>query len=436
MNILLAAYEFPPSGSPQAMRWSELSRQLAALGHCVTVLTAVGTVMSPDAVREGDDVDPPGVKVVRTPALPASRLLAWARRVVLPERMRGAGPVIIPRSFEGLNWKGRIVATIGWAQAWASFPDLRGRWNLTAGPAIESLLRTLRPDVVITSHEPASVLELGRAAVRAGIPWVADLGDPVDADYLPARWRRRARRLEREVCSRCSLVSVTTKAYARRLEVQHGLDPARSIVLRQGFSPRASSSRESRGLPGETLELLYTGQLYGFRSPVALLEALGTVDGVRLTLLSPQASLAGPFAQRLGSRLRALPPVPRGEVADWQRGADILVNIGNTMPLQVPGKLFEYFGSGRPVLHITACDSDESSDLVGGLRRGWVVDNDAGAIRGKLLELLAQWRRGSLHAGLDLSKESVDEFSWPTIGARLSDALAEAVEHGPRRMQA
>ena len=435
MKILLAAYEFPPSGSPQALRWQALSRELVALGHQVTVLTASGTSGGADTVAcDVGKPDPAGLQVVRTPAEPLGSVLRWLRGLV-PGR-RGEGPVIIPRSFDGLNWKGRIVAAIGWMQAWSEFPDSRARWNRTAIPRLESLIRASAPDVVVTSHEPASVLEMGRVALRAGIPWVADLGDPVVADYLPKRWRRRAWRLEREVCNRCSLVAVTTRAYGRLLEVEHGLDPQRCVVLRQGYTPArpAPSARASDG--NGTLELLYTGQLYGFRSPDALLQALEAVEGARLTVLSPQADVARPFAGRLGKRLRLMAPVPAASVGQWQRDADILVNIGNTMPLQMPGKLFEYLGSGRPVLHLSACEPDESSDLVRAFRRGWVVHNDVDAIRTMLLELLVQWRSGCLHAGLDLSDASVGEFSWPMIAAHLSDALAEAVEQGTRRVQA
>ncbi|MEG3156992.1 glycosyltransferase [Lysobacter zhanggongensis] len=436
MNILIVAYEFPPSRSPQAVRWHELSHQLAALGHRVTVLSASESTMLVGAASVGELRRAHGtsVDVVRTSAVTGSRLLWWVRNIVGKNRTGGA--VVVPRGFHGLNWKGRIVAVWGWMQAWASFPDVRANWNLTAGPALKDLIATCRPDVVITSHEPASVLELGCFAQEAGIPWVADLGDPIVADYLPARWHRRARRLERLVCERCSLVAVTAQTYADRLHTEYGLEQSRCIVLRQGFPPAADVAPTRSYFGGGTLELLYTGQLYSFRSVEPLLEALATLDGVRLTVLSPQAQRVEPHVERLGSRLRLVPPVPRDVVRQWQRGADILVNIGNTMPLQVPGKLFEYFGSGRPVLHLSACEPDESTDLVRVFRRGWTVENAADPIRAKLLELGALWRRGSLHAGLDLSSRSVGEFSWPMIGEQLSDALSEAVERQTRQIQA
>lgn len=39
MRFLLIAYEFPPSPSPQSLRWAYLARELVARGHRVKVLT-------------------------------------------------------------------------------------------------------------------------------------------------------------------------------------------------------------------------------------------------------------------------------------------------------------------------------------------------------------------------------------------------------------
>src|SRR5690606_21504818 len=39
MQILLIAYEFPPSPSPQSLRWAYLARHLADRGHRISVLT-------------------------------------------------------------------------------------------------------------------------------------------------------------------------------------------------------------------------------------------------------------------------------------------------------------------------------------------------------------------------------------------------------------
>ncbi|GAB3734981.1 hypothetical protein GCM10028862_18420 [Luteimonas pelagia] len=435
MNILVAAYEFPPARSPQAMRWASLSAELVRLGHSVTVLTTItrGGVGGGDGLPSASDEG--GLRIVRTEPFRALRVLGLLRRLAGRSPASGA-PVEIPRRFEGLNWRGRIIATLGRLLEWRAFPDLRARWNETAGPALARLIREQRPDVVVTSHEPASVLLLGRVAVRAGVPWVADLGDPVDADYLPRRWRARARRLERQVCDEAALVTVTTRAYGATLEARHGLEAHRLRLLRQGFRRDADATRETEGFDPRVLELVYTGQLYGFRPTGALFDALASLDGIRLTLISPQSPGLRSLADTLGGRLRLMAPVAQPEAVRWQRGADILLNVGNTMPAQVPGKLFEYFGSQRPVLHLSACDPDESASLVAERRRGWVVPNDPARIRETLLELQARWRDGRLHDGIDLSMDAVDDLSWQALGEGLARSLEQAIEHGTRQTHA
>ena len=57
MRILVIAYEFPPSPSPQSLRWKHLSAELARQGHEVHVLTV-------DAVATGA-APPDGVVVHR-----------------------------------------------------------------------------------------------------------------------------------------------------------------------------------------------------------------------------------------------------------------------------------------------------------------------------------------------------------------------------------
>src|SRR5690606_39301354 len=97
------------------------------------------------------------------------------------------------------------------------------------------LLGEVRPDVVVSSHEPATTLQVGLQAARGGFRWVADLGDPVLAPYTPRRWQGRAGRLERDVLREAEHVLVTTPATRELLCDRHGADPRRVTVVPQGF---------------------------------------------------------------------------------------------------------------------------------------------------------------------------------------------------------
>src|SRR5690606_34252120 len=98
-------------------------------------------------------------------------------------------------------------------------------------------------------HEPATTLPLGLEARRCGLRWVADLGDPVLAPYTPARWRRRARRLERAVLAQADHVLVTTEETAALLRARHA-GAAPLTVVPQGFDERLLPDRPCANRPG------------------------------------------------------------------------------------------------------------------------------------------------------------------------------------------
>lgn len=50
--------------------------------------------------------------------------------------------------------------------------------------------------------------------------------------------------------------------------------------------------------------------------------------------------------------------LPREEVISRLMGSSILINIGNTVTFQVPGKIFEYMAIGKPIIHISKIAND------------------------------------------------------------------------------
>lgn len=63
----------------------------------------------------------------------------------------------------------------------------------------------------------------------------------------------------------------------------------------------------------------------------------------------------------LGSRLIIHGKVPLENAFNVMLNADILINIGNTIPNQMPSKIFDYISSGKPIINI--CKSDNCPTL-------------------------------------------------------------------------
>lgn len=425
MRVLLVAYDYPPTQSPRALRWRYLTRELALLGHEVHVLV-------PDLGEPNVELPqtPGRVVVHRTFPGPFGWLIGRAGR----RRERPANSPVHPATESGtrLNWRGRLMDIAKRIAGLALFPDVRAEWNPWARHALRRLLPDLKPDVVVTSHEPASTLLLGAYAQRHGFAWVADLGDPVCAAYTPERWRRRAMALEARVSTLADYVLVTNEATRALLIQRHGQDARRCAVLPNGYDDRRIPAEHLWDRPSfddKRLELVYAGRLYGYRDPAPLLQAVATTPGVRLTLVvpdPPEGDASATLMEGAGDRLRPLGPLPHDQVQAMLERADVLVNFGDRgQPVRIAAKVYEYLGIARPILHVHSGEGDAAAALLRGLGRGWLCAADAGELAALLADLVQRKRDGRLHQGL-ASLEPVYDFAHSNLGRRLAADLAEA----------
>lgn len=424
MKILLIAYEFPPSPSPQALRWTYLSAELARRGHEVHVLT-------PDL---GPELDTPNgaldsrVVVHRAYAGPMRGFIAWHRRR-RAAALRDASDAGIgegaaeesPSRPQRPPLKVRLVNLAYRLSEWIWFPDIRGEWRPFASSALKRILASHRFDVVVSSHEPATCLQLALALKqRMASPWVADLGDPVLAPYTPKRWRGMARRLERATCEQADAITVTAETAATLLRARHpNANPI--TVVTQGFSQRAAPPISP---PSETLELAYVGSFYSFRRAEALFEAVAATPGVRLSVasISLPSSLSA-IARANPHCFRMMGFLAHSEALNLQSAVHVLVNIANRDAAQVPGKLYEYLGAARPILHVTHDENDPGALLVRDTRRGWVVGDDVAAISRLLGDMRDRMTDGAWLDDVDLSMSRVQAYAWSSLGERLESLL-------------
>jgi glycosyltransferase involved in cell wall biosynthesis len=430
MRILLSAYNYPPLSTTHSKRWYYLSRELARL--CVEV-----HVLAPDLpTREESALEvPPGVTVHRCEAGGVTGWLARMQRgrAKAASNMAPARRVSAerPATAVTLNWKGRALRLLKRLVGLYCFPDASGQWRRPARLALERLLDGMHPDLLISSHEPAVTLELGLSVASRVPAWLVDLGDPVLAPYTPVRWRPRAARLERVTCRMADAVVVTTAATGELLRARHDIAATKLLLLSQGFDdsvPRLPTKQ----LPGKPLLLLYSGRFYRFRDPKPLLDAVLALEGVRLTVVAPEvAPELLSYAPRSMGRIVFTGEQPHAQVLAWQRDCDVLVNIGNALPAQMPGKLVEYLGSGKPILHCQATYVDPAVALLQLWRCGWACRNESTSLQVLLGQLVTSPQRIVDMAAGDA--EAIAGQGWSQLGAKLLAHFEQLVAAADRK---
>lgn len=436
MRLLLIAYEFPPSPSPQSLRWTYLVRELAQLGHQVHVLAP-----STPGSSDGLPALPESVTVHRVFAGPLMGLLAWRdshNRHADPQSISPNGPKAINASAKTgisaesqglrqsrLNWKGKLFKAAKTAASRVLFPDSRAEWNPWAKRGLKHLLAELRPDAVVVSHEPASTIEIGMLAKKElGFPLIVDLGDPVLAPYTPGHWKKRAFQLEADVCRFAEHVTVTCQHARELLQERHRLASGRCTVISQGFDEFVPPLIRGRVNYKSPLILLYTGSFYSFRSANALLDAVMRTPGLVLEIAAINVpDEIAEAAKACPDRIRVIGFIRHSEVLVRQRAADVLVNISNADAVQVPGKLYEYLGAARPILHLGNDEKDAGRALVQDLRRGWTCPVDADSIAAQLRSIVRAYSANALEEGLDLGMDAVAPYSWRAQASKFDGIL-------------
>lgn len=426
MRILIIAYDYPPILTPRALRWRYFSRELALQGHDVHMLV-------PDVGELGvDGAHGPGrITVHRSFPGPC----AWlAARGGFKRGRRKEGKQAAASPAARLNWRGRVFDVIKRLLGVVMFPDVRAEWSPWARRKLRRVLKDIQPDVVVTSHEPASTLPLGIYAASLGYPWVADIGDPICAPYTPRRWRKRALALEARVSVLATHLVVTTSGAKSLFIERHRLEPERCTVLPNGYDDRRPQAEQDTpgNIPFEDgcLELIYAGRLYGYRDPTPLLRAVAMTPGVRLTLVVPDPPVDSSLAPLEGERTRVFGPMPHDEVLRLQERADVLVSLGNIdQPTQIPAKVYEYFGISTPVLHVRCAEKDLPGDLLSRMRRGWECKADDVELARLLASLQERKKEGTLHSGINIRPE--EEFSHSSLGRKLGEVLRAASNEEP-----
>jgi len=426
-RLLVLCYFYPPLAGGGVHRVLGFTRHLPKHGwECTVVCADRGDYWVEDESLLARV--PQGTEVIRVRG--GSALSAWLAF------MRGGAGRRSTRTFAGL----RTLSD------WWLMPDSYAGWSARARAAAERRARAGGFDAMLSSSPPDSVHLAARAVHRStGLPWVADFRDPWIALHFrtpPSAWHRaRHRALERSVLREADVVLAASRTHADALGTL--VPPPRHVIhLPNGYEPEALAAPPApAGAAGDRgrFELIFTGTLAMMPDAEVLLEALhdwlAREPGARRRV---RARFAGPYETGYEDRSIALGlkgiaeflgPRPHGETLALQRGASALMlwkpRKAATM---VPGKLYEYLDSGRPILALLP-PGDEAGALVTRAGGEVVAPGDRAALIASLERRYAAWK-----AGEDLPSarpEWLAEHTRERLAARLAGVLDE-IAGGPR----
>ena len=291
--------------------------------------------------------------------------LFWYRRL----RQKAAPVHGIPREVISVQ----AGARGGWTNARSKrvgVPDVHSMWTLPAAAAALRIVRSERPDAIMTtSPEESSHLVGMIVAAVTGPPWVAEFRDGWrfqslrgDLSDQPVR-RAVEHQMERLTCTRADALIGVTPPIADDLQARFG----KGVWISNGWDDvdvdPAAEREAAQVLSPDAFNLLYTGTFSASRysqspglprRPWALARrSAGHTRHPAHDRRCPPPRERAAFADI--PTVRLIPHQPRRFVLALQPHADALVLVtppGD--PSIATGKLFEYIGAARPIVALAA----------------------------------------------------------------------------------
>jgi glycosyltransferase involved in cell wall biosynthesis len=370
-RVAFLSYYFPPIGGAGAQRPARFVRYLREAGWDPVVITGPGPGADRWTPRDdalGADV-PDDVEVYRVEGPEPPQSTGWAVR----------GERLLGRESPWARWwkAGAVAAGEGLGEI-----DLVYAW--------------MSP---FESAQPAAKL-----ARRFDVPWVADLGDPWALDEMmvyPTRWHRshELRRMRHDLSSAAAIVMSTPEAVQRVRASIPELAGIEVLAIPNGYD---AADFEAPAAPRDNgaLRIVHTGYLHTelglqqrrrawlrrllggtvpgvdflTRSHVYLLQAVQQVleqdraagDAVEVWLVGVVSEADRREAEPYGF-VQMPGYVPHDRTLELLRSADLLFLPMHELPPGsragiVPGKTYEYLGSGRPIL--AAVPEGDARDLL------------------------------------------------------------------------
>jgi glycosyltransferase involved in cell wall biosynthesis len=268
-----------------------------------------------------------------------------------------------------------------------ALPDRWVSWCVGAVPAGLRLARRYRPDVIWSTYPIASAHLIGLLLHRlTGIPWIADLRDPMTDEGYPSNplTRRAYTWIERQTLARCSVAVCTTPGAIRTYRTRFPDIPEDRFALIENGYDEENFAQAAAAAPAQgdgPFVLVHSGVIYpSERDPepmfaaLAMLQADGTLDASTFKLVlraTGHDSYLAELIRKYGiESLVTLAPhmAYREALAEMLGAGGLLLLQASNCNHQIPAKLYEYLRARRPVLALT----DPIGDTAAALRKAGI----------------------------------------------------------------
>ena len=361
-KILIITYYFPPAGGPGVQRWLKFVKYLPDFG--IQPIVYIPENPTYPIIDEGlmNEVSDKAIIIKKKILEPYGLASVFSKN-----KTKKISSGIIPNARK----QTRLEQLLIWIRGNLFIPDARVLWVKPSVRFLEKYIQENNIETIITSGPPHSLHLIGlHLKKNLTIKWIADFRDPWTtigyhkALRLSDYSKKKHKTLEKTVLNTADTIIVTSNT--TKIEFQ-AITNKPIEVITNGFDVEKV---EPQSLD-EKFTLAHIGSLLSERNPIILWQVLSElVKEVSDFSNHFQLKLIGTVSQEILDTLQRynlnefinyLGYVSHQEAIAHQRKSQVLllieINSKETMSI-IPGKLFEYMVSERPILAIGPRGSD------------------------------------------------------------------------------
>jgi glycosyltransferase involved in cell wall biosynthesis len=388
-KVLIITYYWPPSGGAGVQRWLKFVKYLRNFGWEPVIYTPE----NPEAPAIDNSLEndiPEGITIIKTPI--TEPYSAYKRFVGMKQ-----GEKINAGFLQEKEKPGFAESLAVWLRGNLFIPDARRFWIQPSVKVLKAYLKDHPVDAMVSTGPPHSMHMIAlQIHEKLNIPWLADFRDPwTGIDFyhqlkLTSFADKLHHKLEKKVLSSANVVTAISRDMINEFTeivkrdyklVMNGYDDG-------DIKPLSQNQLDTK------FTISHVGSINASRNPIGLWKVLATMVkansefamALRLKLVGKVdiSVLKSIEESGLTSYLTRVEYMPHQDVMhEIQKSQVLLLLINNTPNAKgiLTGKIFEYLGSGRPILSIGPEDGDAAviiKDAEAGYTAGY--QNEAGML--------------------------------------------------------
>jgi galactitol-specific phosphotransferase system IIB component len=361
-KVLIITYYWPPAGGPGVQRWLKFVKYLPE--YNIQPIVYVPENPTYPIVDGGliQEVSDKAIVLKNTIFEPYQLASIFSKK-----ETKGISSGIIPNQ-KKQTFLQKILL---WVRGNVFIPDARVLWVKPSVNYLEKYISENKIDTIITSGPPHSLHLIGlKLKQNLNVKWFADFRDPWttigyhSALKLSSYAEKKHKKLERKVLNTADTIIVTSKTTKTEFQA---ITTKPIEVITNGYDVESIEKQ----VLDKKFTLAHIGSFLSDRNPTILWESLQELcTENELFAQSFQLKLIGKVSQEildtidafnLNSYVNNLGYVSHIEAIEHQRKSQVLLLIeidSDETKSIIPGKLFEYMVSERPILAIGPKDSD------------------------------------------------------------------------------